>query len=353
LQKSGIDWSPITYAYILPVLSAIWNIWRLRLRVFALHRKKNFAMVHSRSYVPSIVVDRLKQKHGVKFLFDMRGFYADERVDGGLWKQDNPIYKAVYQYFKRKEIDFLTHADYIVTLTNKGKEIIHSRTDIPGQPLPIEVIPCCANLDLFSPQSVDPKLLTELRNKFSLKGDEFVLSYLGSLGTWYMPDEMMDFFHCLLEHKPDARFLFITHDPMADILAEAASRNIPVNNVIVAFARHHEVPTYLALSSASIFFIKPLFSKKASSPTKQAEIMGMGIPEVCNSGVGDVDEIMDEKCGVLVKQFIPADYERAVKQLLSATYNPAYIRQRADDIYSLKHGVQRFSKIYQHILATQ
>jgi len=43
------------------------------------------------------------------------------------------------------------------------------------------------------------------------------------------------------------------------------------------------------LSNASLFFIKPVWSKKASSPTKLAELMGLGIPVFSNSGVGDVD----------------------------------------------------------------
>ena len=52
----------------------------------------------------------------------MRGFWADERVDGKLWDLKNPIYKWVYNYFKRKELQFLNNADYTVSLTFSGKE---------------------------------------------------------------------------------------------------------------------------------------------------------------------------------------------------------------------------------------
>jgi hypothetical protein len=38
----------------------------------------------------------------------------------------------------------------------------------------------------------------------------------------------------------------------------------------------------------------PSFSKQASSPTKLAEYLAMGLPCECNSGVGDVDRIMAE-----------------------------------------------------------
>ncbi len=349
LKRSNIDWLPLSYTKSPPVLSTVWDVWRMKRKAFELHREKRFSIVHCRSYISSLVGIQLKQKLGLKFVFDMRGFYADERVDGGLWKLANPIYKLVHDYFKRKEKEFLSEADYTVSLTHKGKQIIHTWKEVKGQPVPVEVIPCCANLDLFSPAGVDQLFLSTLSRKFEIGKTEFILSYLGSLGTWYMPDEMMDFFYCLLQHRPDARFLFITQDTKASVIARAAGKNIPADRIIVAHAKHNEVPAYLALSTVAIFFIKPVFSKKASSPTKQGEIMGLGLPQICNSGVGDVDEIADEKCGVLVHQFTANDYQSAISTLLAKTYDSGYIRQRAEDIYSLEQGVARYKKVYESI----
>ena len=86
----------------------------------------------------------MKRKHGVKFIFDMRAFYADERVDGKLWNLKNPVFRLVYNYFKKKEIAFLAEADHSISLTGKGKDIIHTWNHISNQPVPVEVIPCCA-----------------------------------------------------------------------------------------------------------------------------------------------------------------------------------------------------------------
>ena len=49
----------------------------------------------------------MKRKHGVKFLFDMRGFWADERVEGGLWNLSNPVFNWAYKYFKKRSANFL------------------------------------------------------------------------------------------------------------------------------------------------------------------------------------------------------------------------------------------------------
>jgi glycosyltransferase involved in cell wall biosynthesis len=349
LQQSNIDWQPLPYTKKPPVLSTIWDLWKMKQKTIALHHQKQFKIVHCRSYISAMVGMQMQKQFGVKFLFDMRGFYADERVEGGIWNLSNPVFKQVYNFFKRKEQQFFSAADYSVCLTKKGRDIIHTWKTIKNQPIPIEVIPCCADLDLFSEKSIDAALLQQLRRQFNLSGNEFVLSYLGSIGTWYMPDEMLDFFKCLLRFKPNAKFLFITGDEPVSILAKAKSKGIPESAFIIAPAPHQQVPTYLALSNCSIFFIKPVFSKSASSPTKQGEIMGMGLPHICNAGVGDVDDIIDEKSGVLIKTLNDVAYDKAIQTLLDTTYDKNYIRVRVEQVYSLVVGVEKYKQIYKSI----
>ena len=80
---------------------------------------------------------------------------------------------------------------------------------------------------------------------------------------------------------------FITNDNPNNILQKASAKGISKEACIISSSPRKKVPTYLALSDWAIFFIQPLFSKAGSSPTKQGEIMGMEIPLICNSGVGD------------------------------------------------------------------
>jgi len=346
LERSNINWMPLIYTKRPPILSTLWDVWKMERSAFELQRRKNFKIVHCRSYIAALVGLIMKKKYGVKFVFDMRGFYADERVDGGLWNLSNPIYKVIYRFFKKREKAFLESADYTISLTQKAKDIVHQWKEIPGQPVPIQVIPCCADLDLFSPENIDQALLGNLKKQFNFTGQEFVLSYLGSIGTWYMLDEMLDFFKCLLELNADARFLFITQEPAFNIMEKARAKNIDEAALIITDAPHQQVPVYLALSNCSIFFVKPVFSKAASSPTKQGEIMGMGIPHVCNAGVGDIEQIVDGQTGEVIQLFNDAEYKRVAKRILSAVYDAKYIRQRAMEIYSLKNGVEKYAEVY-------
>jgi glycosyltransferase involved in cell wall biosynthesis len=293
----------------------------------------------------------MKRKFRVKFVFDMRAFYADERIDGGLWNLRNPVFKAVYRFFKRKEVQFLTEADHSISLTSKGKQIIHSWNMVQHQPVPIEIIPCCADLDHFNPSQVDPKLQAELRAKLKLDATDLVITYLGSVGTWYMLDEMLDFFKVLLKKKPDSKFLFITPDEPNDILREAEKRQIPADRFAIDRARREEVPTYLSLANAAIFFIKPVCSKSGSSPTKHGEMLGMGLPVIANAGVGDVDSIIeDTQSGILVRQFTEKAYSAAADQIDDLMKIPvANLQAAARKYYSLEEGVKRYDGVYRSV----
>jgi glycosyltransferase involved in cell wall biosynthesis len=347
LSKSNIEWVPLTYTKKPPILSTVWDVWRMKQKAFELHQQKKFRIVHCRSYLSSLVGLQMKREFGVKFIFDMRAFYADERVDGKLWNLAKPAYKMVFNFFKKKEKEFLAEADHVITLTQKAKEIIHSWKEIPNQPVPIEVIPCCCDLDLFSQASVDQKLLQQLRSKFLLTQKDFVLCYLGSLGTWYMLDEMLDFFKCLRERIPNSKFLFITNDSPEIIFQKASEKSINNSALIVSPAPRAQVPTFLSLATWCVFFIQPVFSKAGSSPTKQGELMGMGLPLVCNAGVGDVDAIVrDSQSGLVLNDFSRQTYLAAIDKMLAARPEAATIRQGAFKYYSLEQGVESYLAVY-------
>lgn len=351
-QCSNIKWLPLSYTKNPPIFSSIYDVWRLQKAARQLFKKDPYEIVHCRSYITALVGLKLKQLLGVKFLFDMRGFYADERVDGKIWNRKNPLYNAIYKYFKWKERQFLNQADYVVSLTEAAKKIIHSWKHLPNQPIPIQVIPCCADLDVFNAEVVDKKAQATLKQQLNLSESDFVLSYLGSIGTWYLPDEMLACFKILKEEQPNAKFLFITNEPADNIVAKAKKLGVSQHDLRIVSSPHHMVPLYLSLSDAGIFFIQPVFSKQASSPTKQGELMGMNLLHICNSGVGDVDAIVQQSdCGVVVNRFTEKDYRKAVRELLEKIKNKNNaIRQQAFKFYSLQRGVNLYAEVYDHLL---
>jgi glycosyltransferase involved in cell wall biosynthesis len=278
-------------------------------------------------------------------------FWADERIDGQIWDLKNMMHKRIYGYFKKKEIEFLANADYTISLTQNAKNEILSWKEFQNRPIPIQVIPCCVDLNLFSADSIDKKLQQENRKQNNINESDLILSYLGSLGTWYMLDEMLDFFCLFLLRRPHAKFLFITADEKNVVIEKAKFRGIPEEKLIIHAASRNEVPLYLSLSQLSIYFIKPLYSKKASSPTKTGEIMAMGIPIITNSDIGDSDTILsDSGSGMVLNAFTNAEYERIINQIdVLLALDKTKIKEEAATYFSLEKGVELYQSVYEKI----
>ncbi len=351
LKQTSINWVPMTYHKSPPVFSTIYDLLMLRNKAIELHTKEKFQIVHCRSYVTSLVGLYLKKNLGIKYIFDMRGYWADERVDGKIWNLSNPLYKMIHTYFKKKESEFLSNADYTISLTHNAKKDIHSWKTVKNQPVPIEVIPCCADLHFYSSINVNKAESVKFSQKLKITSRDLVLSYLGTIGSWYLLDEMFDFFNRLLLKKNNAKFLFITPDDPLHLIEKAKQKGIDTSKLVIYSANRNEVPLLLSLSNVSIFFIQPVYSKKASSPTKQGEIMGMGIPLICNDGVGDVGDIMKSgKSGVLVHEFTNKEYDAIVDNIDTIlAIPPLQIQQAAYEFYSLEKGIEKYLAVYKSL----
>src|SRR5262249_29904281 len=143
-------------------LTGLFLVWRYRLQ-----------LLHARSYVASVMALAIKRLTGAAFIFDMRGFWADERVDGGLWSREGRLYRIAKGFERR----FLLSADHVVSLTQAGVREIQRFPYLVHRMPPVTVIPTCADLSRFRPS-----------HACAPEGD-FVLGYVGSAGTWYLFQE--------------------------------------------------------------------------------------------------------------------------------------------------------------------
>lgn len=351
LRDYDIQWHPMSYTKKPPVISTMRDLQRMKKKAAEIIAANDIRIIHCRSYIAGLAGMALAASTGARFLFDMRGFWADERVEGGIWNLANPIYKAVYRFFKQKEKQMISSADAVVCLTSDAKEIIGTWQLRTGSQRPLDVIPCCADLEHFTPDAVDQHTREHIVRKLNLPPGSKVLSYLGAIGTWYMLDDMLRFFAQLLEQDPAWIFLFITHEHAQTLHKAMAVHGIHRDSVRILSARRNEVPAALSLSDAAIFFIKPVFSKRASSPTKQGEIMGMGIPIICNSGIGDTDSVIERYgCGAIVDLSDPQSARNVIADMNSVlSIPPEKIRQGAYEFYSLESGVARYETIYRDL----
>jgi glycosyltransferase involved in cell wall biosynthesis len=352
ISSRDINWYPKKYHKRFSILATLFDLIVGIFFLRKLHTNDAFQVVHCRSYIPAIIGLLSKQYLKTKFIFDMRGFWADERVDGGLWNLKNPIFNTVYIFFKWIEKKCLLNADYIVTLTQNSYLEMQQWKYVSGK-ISFKIIPCCADLEIFSANNISTEIFQQKKQLLNIE-DKIVVSYLGSIGTWYMIDEMFDYFKVFKIHFPNAVFLFITPEKEIDILEIALKHGLNKEDIRVVKAQRKDVPYYISMSQFALFFIKPTYSKKSSSPTKLAEIMAMGIPVICNDNVGDVKEQVESaKAGVVLSDFDEKSYVRSVLNLknhLDELFQKECSVDYVASHFSLKRGVVLYSEIYKEIL---
>lgn len=302
-------------------------------------------LIHCRSYLPALIGLKFKLKQNIPFLFDMRGYWADERMDGNIWSKTNLLHIIFYKYFKAKEKQFFKYADAIVMLTQASQNDINKRFLKWNINEKSVVIPCCVNTVRFNKEKVNQSILIE-----GISDSDFLLIYTGSIGTWYYTKEMID---CVLEWKsniPNIKLLVLTKDKdeLNAILKNYSKEQKQI--IFTQSASYQDVPNYLAIAKAAIFFIKPAYSKIASSPTKMAECWAMNLPIITNSGIGDNDIYFGaHQGGVLIHQFNNESYSKACIEFIEHQKLHINYQKIALDYFDTQMAINKYVSVYNRL----
>lgn len=338
LAQAGISYHPLRYHKAPTLPATAFDIAQGTALALALAIRHRVRLIHARSYLPALIGLQVKRLTGARLLFDMRGFWGDERVDAGMWSRTGRIYRSV----KALERRLLRNSDAVVTLTAASVPVLRGLPYLRDRALRIEVIPTCADLDRFRPLAAAPP-------------EPFTLGYLGSAGTWYLFDEVLACFQILARHRPGARLLIVNRGEHDFIRARMAALGVDPAAVEITSADHAQVPHMIARMSVGAAIIKPVYSKIASAPTKLAEYLGCGIACLGNVDVGDMETVLEgERTGVAIRDYSPAGLEQAVIRLLAIVDDPetpARCREVAERLFSLDSGVARYRRLYAELLA--
>ena len=346
LERAGITWIPRQYHKQPPVLSTAFDIAagcvtaRRWARAAGAER---CGIVHARGYVPALVALDVKRAHGARFLFDMRGFWVDEKVEAGQWTRGGWLYR-VGKWCERR---LFAAADAIVSLTEAGvrefSTLGHVRAGVP-----VSVIPTCADLDRFRPGLPD-----EQRRRALGLEDAVVVGCVGTLSNWYLRGETLEYLAWLAQRIDRMKALIVTREDHALLRADAARHGLSGDRLVLTCAPFEEMPALIRLMDIGVFFIRACFSKRASAATKLAEFLGCGVPVVINDGIGDSGEIVrNGRVGVVLPDTTSTAFDASWEAFASALADPQ-MPERCRDLatreYSLQRGVEAYAALYEQL----
>ena len=334
-RKSGIIW--VSLIYHKSLFGTFYDIIKGIYKGLILKIRNKIEIVHARSYLPALISLVLKKTLGSKFIFDMRGLWADEKADSGTWKREGTLYKIT----KRLETIFLREADKIVSLTEAAVKEIKTFPALDPNRLEFEVIRTCTNLSLFKPS---------IRLSNSEKKPSFTLGYVGSISLWYLFDEVLQFFKILQEKVPNSVLHITNRNEHKEIRNFLENYSFTNESIILESVQHDKVAHSMSSMDAGIFFIQTFYSKIASSPTKLGEFLALGLPCVTNSGVGDMTSIIEEKkTGVILSNFSRESLSKGVDNLLALKEDDELSKrciESSEKYFSLDNGAKQYNKIY-------
>ena len=347
-ERAGIEWRPLRYHKRPPILSSLFDVRAMKRLATSLNRRERFDLVHCRSYMAAIVGHHLKKRFGVPFLFDMRGFWADERIERGFWPAGNPLFRAAYRHFKRLEKGFFHDSDAVVSLTQNARVEVESWPPESRPQGSVNVIPCCVDLDLFDPDGAS--LRTGTRGRLGLGASTRVLVYVGSIGGAYLVDEMFALFRAFRDRHPGAKFLFVSRHGRTEIGAAARRNGVEADDIIMVGGSRDEVPALIAAADLGVCFITRSYAAIASCPTKFGEMLAMGVPVIANAGIGDIAEIItDTGAGAVVDEFDERTLAAAIRQVEEAKAASEQVRAAAVRWFALEDGIDRYDAVYRAI----
>jgi len=337
LQKK-INWKPREYHQGLSVFSHLINILSIFFIPFLEMLKTKHQIIHIRSYMPGLAIPLLKLFFNFKFIFDIRGFWADEKVDRLGWSKRS----WKYRFFKALEIKLFNKADMVVTLTKSSKDFIHDKFN--KSPHCVEVIRTCVDFSEFNADHRDLKTYDFKKN--------LVIGYLGSIDTAYDFNAFLRMIKNL-----EKRGLSIELKILSNASAAIVSKYLKENNLDhlqyeVLFLKRNELSQAINKFDFLGFALKPSFSLIASMPTKIAESLACGTPIICNNFNGDIKEMIELNGIGILYDFSTDLEEENYGQILSMLREdtvPERCHEFSKEYFSLELGVSKYRQIYNNL----
>lgn len=239
------------------------------------------------------------------FIFELRDIWPASITAVGAMERSLPI-----RILEKVEIFLYHKADKIISVTHSFKSELIER-GVDGDK--IDVVLNGVDLSKYEP-------VTHKDRKFALQYDlldKFVVGYVGTHGLAHSLDKIVEASE-LLNDLEDVRILFAGGGAAKIEVERLVNERNLLNVVLIPRQTKELMPHLWSLCDISLISLKDTELFKTVIPSKIFESMGMGLPMVMTSPIGEATNILvSSNSGVIVKPENPEEVARIIRELYS------------------------------------
>jgi glycosyltransferase involved in cell wall biosynthesis len=339
--EANVRWHPLRYHKKPKWPATAWDGFAAVLKAIQLNFGGSFDVVHTRSFVAGPMGFVIARLLGARFVYHNEGFYPDEQVDGGVWKEGSKVHRLA----RHIESFLYDHADGIIALSERARTILTARPKVAKWHVPVIVVPSAVDLNAFQPP---PARSSRARTRIRL-------IYLGSVGLRYRLDDAGRFVAAVRRLQPDTTLTVVSRADTALVTSMLDDAGLHRDAWTLKELPHREVPAELHRHDAGLFFLTEGLSEHGCSPTKIGEYWACGLPVVTTPNVSDTDAIVQAgRVGVVVRPHGKPGFDDGARALLDLLGDPALAtrcRQAAEYSYALDASCLRQANLYRELVS--
>ncbi len=239
------------------------------------------------------------------FIFELRDIWPASITAVGAMGRSLPI-----RILEKIEMFLYRRSDKIISVTHSFKSELIER-GVDGKK--IDVVLNGVDLSKYEPALNKDKVFAE---QYDL-ADKFVVGYVGTHGLAHSLDKIVEAAELLTDLK-DVRILF-AGGGAAKVDVERLVKDKQLSNVVLIPRQQKKLmPQLWSLCDISLISLKDTDLFKTVIPSKIFESMGMGLPMVMTSPIGEATNILEASdSGVIVNPESPQEVAKVIRDLFT------------------------------------
>lgn len=337
LIKNNINHYPVRLPRNLFPSGRIW-VWFLGFfKVMKICFKIKPAIIHTRSYPPTLLALMAKLFFKVKILFDMRGIFVEEMLEAKIIKHNSILFHIENCLEKL----YIKYSDKLISVSNKHLKYCNDKFKALN----------ISSKNVLIRNTVDINNFRIRENRLNdCNSPRFI--YAGHFTSKYDIKSIFELFRESIKFFNEASLKILTYldeEPFHHLI-DSSFPTIK-KYIKVMKSKPQDIPGELLHADVGFVLLNPFKSNYVSAPIKLAEYLAAGLIPIISENVGDSEEILSKyNVCVITKN---NNYQQTLAKLKTLLIDPeTSIRCRnvAKKEFNITNAIEEYTRIYNDLL---